>query len=196
MDGIQQLILNKDYAALVKACERVELQMAGSPSANWNIQEIYTVLLLAYAIIDDLNGARFLRKRILAAGRQSAEIDAAWRLCVIMWERRYDEFYEALAAYPWSELVLPLVESLRETLRNKLAVVLQKAYMNMDLDTASRYFAMSETDLVPALTAQGWGYDATSKMFTPAKPTSLSRHPSEMNQVSRLANTLLRLEQC
>ena len=36
-----------------------------------------------------------------------------------------------------------------ETLRNKLAVVLQKAYMNMDLDTASRYFAMSETDLVP-----------------------------------------------
>ena len=49
---------------------------------------------------------------------------------------------------------------------------------------------------ITALTAQGWGYDATSKMFTPAKPTSLSRHPSEMNQVSRLANTLLRLEQC
>ena len=63
------------------------------------------------------NGARFLRKRILAAGRQNAEIDAAWRLCVIMWERRYDEFYEALAAYPWSELVLPLVESLRGWLR-------------------------------------------------------------------------------
>lgn len=27
MDGIQQLVLNKDYAALVKACERVELQV-------------------------------------------------------------------------------------------------------------------------------------------------------------------------
>lgn len=27
MDGIQQLIQNKDYAALVKACERVELQV-------------------------------------------------------------------------------------------------------------------------------------------------------------------------
>lgn len=73
MDGIQQLIQNKDYAALVKACERVELQvqwqpfsisnawlmykdgqMAASPSANWNIQEIYAVLLLAYALVDDL----------------------------------------------------------------------------------------------------------------------------------------------
>lgn len=58
------------------------------------------------------NGARFLRKRILAAGRRSDEIDAAWRLCVIMWERRYDEFYEALV-YHWSPLVLPLAESLR-----------------------------------------------------------------------------------
>lgn len=41
-------------------------------------------------------------------------------------------------------LILPI-----ETLRNKLAIVLQKAYMNMDLDTASRYFGMSEPDLVP-----------------------------------------------
>ncbi|KAJ8653496.1 hypothetical protein O0I10_010824 [Lichtheimia ornata] len=192
MDGIQQLIQNKDYAALVKACERVELQMAASPSANWNIQEIYAVLLLAYALVDDLNGARFLRKRILAAQRRSAEIDTAWRLCVIMWERRYDEFYEALV-YDWSPLVLPLAESLRDTLRDKLAIVLQKTYTNMDLDTASRYFGMSEMELVPGL---GWGYDTNSKMFTPAKPTSLPRHPSEMNQVSRLANTLLRLEQC
>lgn len=29
-------------------------QMAASPSANWNIQEIYAVLLLAYALVDDL----------------------------------------------------------------------------------------------------------------------------------------------
>lgn len=47
-----------------------------------------------------------------------------------------------------------------------------------------------------ALQGLGWEYDTNSKMFTPAKPTSLPRHPSEMSQVSRLANTLLRLEQC
>lgn len=45
-----------------------------------------------------------------------------------------------------------------DKLRDKLAIVLQKTYTNMDLGTASRYFGMSEMELVPGMWVLGEGY--------------------------------------
>ncbi|KAI9314236.1 COP9 signalosome [Dichotomocladium elegans] len=151
MENIAQLINSKDYLRLVEACEDFELQIANDSAAQEHVEEFYTILFIAYALVNDLNAARFLRKRLLARNTMphNAQIDAAWRICVVLWQRRYPDFYEALDAFQWCPLVLALIEDLRESVRAKLTELFQKSYTLIDVPTAVKYFGLPETDLIP-----------------------------------------------
>ncbi|KAG0166842.1 COP9 signalosome complex subunit 8 [Apophysomyces sp. BC1015] len=110
-------ILTGDYRQLVKTCEQLELQHAATPSSV-NMAEVYAPYLAGYILLDDLNSARFLRKRILSSGQPSAEVDAVWAICVALWERRYSDIYAKLQMQ-WSTLMQPLAIAIQEPTARK-----------------------------------------------------------------------------
>ncbi|KAI9490459.1 COP9 signalosome [Zychaea mexicana] len=194
MDRIQSFIEAKDYNSLVGACERIELQRATVPNDQWDIEEIYALLLLGYVLIDDLNSARYLRKRILSSNRRTEQIDAAWRICAALWERQFQSCYQALNEYQWSNRAAPLVVDIRETLQKRVLALIRKAYTSIHKADAAQYFGISEDEVVPALMSEGFEYNGESGILTAPKLIPVKQGRADLDQFSRLANVVLQLE--
>ncbi|KAI9269145.1 COP9 signalosome [Phascolomyces articulosus] len=137
------------------------------------------------------NSARYLRKRILAASRRTDQIDAAWRICTTLWERQFSNFYQALDGFQWSNLAVPLVVSIRETIRKRLLDLIRKAYTTIHKTDAAKYFGMPEDEVVPALMNEGWEYNGESGILAASKS---GKRRADLDQFSKLADVLLQLE--
>jgi len=73
----------------------------------WGIQ------LLVYLILNDLNAARFLWKRIPKKIKDTdAELAAVWGIGKQMWKKNYPEIYAAVQAYNWAPINAQLIQNL------------------------------------------------------------------------------------
>ncbi|KAI7860297.1 COP9 signalosome [Circinella umbellata] len=138
--------------------------------------------------------SRYLRKRILAANQRTDQIDAAWRICTALLERQFSKFYQALDEYQWSNLAIPLVVDIRETIQKRLLALIRRTYTSIHKTDAAQYFGMSESDVVPALMGEGWEYNGETGILVAPKSTPAQRERGDLNQFSRLADVLLQLE--
>ncbi|KAI8143554.1 COP9 signalosome [Fennellomyces sp. T-0311] len=161
---------------------------------QWNLSEIYTALLLGYVLVDDLNSARYLRKRILSTNTRTDQIDAAWHICTALLERQFPVFYQALGAFPWSDLVAPLVVDIRAAIRQRLLALVRKAYTTIHKTDAAQYFGMSENEVVSGLMNEGWEFDGETGILSAPEPVPVKQTRTDLDQFSRLANVVLQLE--
>ncbi|RXN29076.1 COP9 signalosome complex subunit 8 [Labeo rohita] len=78
--------------------------------------QVYSQLLVLYLLHNDMNNARYLWKRIPQAIKAAnPELAAIWAVGQRIWQRDFPGIYTAIAAYQWSENILPVMEALRGT---------------------------------------------------------------------------------
>ncbi|XP_048050006.1 COP9 signalosome complex subunit 8 isoform X2 [Megalobrama amblycephala] len=78
--------------------------------------QVYSQLLVLYLMHNDMNNARYLWKRIPQAIKTAnPELAAIWAVGQRIWQRDFPGIYTAIAAYQWSESILPVMEALRAT---------------------------------------------------------------------------------
>ncbi|KAG7265597.1 hypothetical protein CRUP_031269 [Coryphaenoides rupestris] len=76
--------------------------------------QVYAQLLCLYLLHNDMNNARYLWKRIPQAIKSAnPELTALWAVGQRIWQRDFPGIYTAIAAFQWSENILPVMESLR-----------------------------------------------------------------------------------
>lgn len=107
---IAELVQTNDVAALVNYCEQLELELAhGEMTADVSMG-VYKVHLASYLIMEQLDAARFLWKRLPEQARDAEpELRAIWAVGKAQWMREPATARAAMAAYQWSE---PLIASL------------------------------------------------------------------------------------
>ena len=108
----------------------------------------YCSFLLAYLIENDLNNARFLWKRIPAdIKKNNAMLGTIWSIGRSMWEKQYAKTYEIVSQTNWDTALVPLINRLVETFRQRTAKLLTTAYTSISASDVSLYLGMNEQDV-------------------------------------------------
>ncbi|KAG8000793.1 E3 ubiquitin-protein ligase TRIM63, partial [Nibea albiflora] len=77
--------------------------------------QVYAQLLALYLLHNDMNNARYLWKRTPQAIKSAnPELSAIWAVGQRIWQRDFPGIYTTIAAYQWSENILPVMEALRD----------------------------------------------------------------------------------
>ncbi|XP_071400342.1 E3 ubiquitin-protein ligase TRIM63 isoform X1 [Centroberyx affinis] len=104
------VIMEENYDRLLEQCETQELEAPGGIATP----QVYAQLLALYLLHNDMNNARYLWKRIPQAIKAAnPELTAVWAVGQRIWQRDFPGIYTAIAAYQWSENILPVMEALR-----------------------------------------------------------------------------------
>ncbi|KAI8083017.1 COP9 signalosome [Halteromyces radiatus] len=197
---IETYITTKNYSELLSACEEYELKYGTLTDPSFSLYDLYPAYLGSYIIADDLNSARFLRKRMLGKAKLqgcaiSTETDQMWQVCVALWKRNYKDAYILLNdTSRWSIQIQPMISDILESIRERMATLLSKAYSTLTMDDVIDYFGMQEADITQALLTKGWSYDTNTKIFTTRKPDVSQRESSNFGQLSAIADMVLHLE--
>ena len=68
---------------------------------------------MSYLILNDLNAARFLWRRIPKKLKESdAELSAVWAIGKQMWKRNYADIYAAVQGFNWAPVNAQLIGAL------------------------------------------------------------------------------------
>ncbi|KAI8075652.1 COP9 signalosome [Thamnidium elegans] len=190
MTDIVDYIRAKDYAGLVRRCE--ELEIHNAVDASITLEHIYPVYLAACILIDDLQSARYLRKRILASNISSPEINAVWSVVTALIKKEYPLVYQNLDSFQWTQYMQPLTERIKLKIRENMLTLIPKVYSSIEVTQVSNYFGM--TDVLLELTSRGWQLDESTGILIPAKPDPAPRVATDMNQFAKLSDIVLNLE--
>ncbi|KAI8068393.1 COP9 signalosome [Gongronella butleri] len=199
---IESLIDARDYVGLLEACEDYEIQLSTGTGSDTSLplSTIYTAFLASYIITNDLQSTRFLRKRMLATASSqgwtiSDETNRMWAVCAALLKSDYASAYTTLNdTTNWRPELQQMVQDILASLRERMIVKLSQLYETLSLDDTTTYFGMDETKLVAALTAEGWTYDTSTRLFTTKQPDATPRVQSSFQQLSGIANIVLHLD--
>ncbi|KAI8340664.1 COP9 signalosome [Chlamydoabsidia padenii] len=197
---IDSYITDKDYIGLLNACEDYELKYDTLPNPPIPLTQIYTAYLGSYIIADDLHSARFVRKRMLKKVETNhwileGETENMWQVCAALWKTEYSAAYVILNdSSRWSTRIQPMINDILESIRERVALLLAKAYTTITMDNVISFFGMQEQDIIQALSTKGWTYDPTSSTFTTCKQETANHKPSNFDQLSAMSNIVLHLE--
>ncbi|TPX30891.1 hypothetical protein SmJEL517_g05664 [Synchytrium microbalum] len=176
-----------DIALVIAYCEEFELREATIPQAvvenvtNGNAaqptvhprQHIYTASLAAYLISDDLASARMLCKRATADIKAYPAFASLHQVFTSLYKNLPAATYTHLDAANYSTDLRPLIEELKKRIRERVFVLITKAYTDVPLSTIANSLGLSLDDTRAVCTQAGWMIDATTGIATrpPAPPT-------------------------
>ncbi|KAF8426270.1 COP9 signalosome [Tirmania nivea] len=141
------------------------------------ISTYYSAFLLSLLLVDDVNEARFLSKRIsshLAPTLPSQLptpvsdltayplIPPAYNLLKAVYTRSYGSIYNILLSTPWSPELQPLASAFLEHFRRKTFKLVSYAYTTITPNQAATYLGFeneSEEVVLEKLMAEGWMWD-------------------------------------
>jgi COP9 signalosome complex subunit 8 len=163
---VQTHIANQNWPALVQLCEVIEFESSNEPPSP-NAGTFYGIQLFAYLIVNDLNSARFLWKRIpteiKAANPELANI---WKIGQHVWKREYQPLY-TIATAAWSLIYQPLATAFLSTFRSRSFALLSRAYSSINAIDCGYILGYSPEEVVKLVTAQGWAFDPVTKLIEP-----------------------------
>ncbi|KAF8467766.1 COP9 signalosome, partial [Kalaharituber pfeilii] len=136
----------------------------------------YSVLLLSLLLVDDINEARFLSKRIASSLIPNAPsnvspplseltayplIPLTYNLLRAVYTRSYSTIYDILLETPWPPIIEPVAMAFLEHFRRKTFKLLSYAYTTITPSQAAKYlgFVDSEKAILEKLLAEGWEWD-------------------------------------
>ncbi|CAL8326772.1 unnamed protein product [Lota lota] len=170
------VIMEENYDKLLEQCETQELEAPGGIATP----QVYAQLLSLYLLHNDMNNARYLWKRIPQAIKSAnPELAAVWAVGQRIWQRDFPGVYTAIAAFQWSENILPVMESLREGTRQRAYGLVAQAYTSIAAEDFAAFVGYSVEEAVKGVVSQGWQADPNTRMVMPQKPASgtPSSHP-------------------
>jgi len=196
---VQDLIEKADWAGVAKECEEYEFTFAeqGVAVTTQNVP-LYGIQLLAYYILNDLNSARFLWKRIPSEIRASnTELQAIWTVGKHLWPatRNYPEVYNSLRAVDWHPQYAILVSALEEAFRERTLQLISRAYSMISLKDCANLVGLSDEEMLAFATSLGWDYDDTSNYLRPVKKKVEQEERTSLEQLQQLTEYIVFLEQ-
>ncbi|KAH7443752.1 hypothetical protein KP509_02G049600 [Ceratopteris richardii] len=100
----------------------------------------YALHFLGHIYISDLNGARFLWKRVPSAVKQGQpELVAAWKIGQCLWTYDYAGVHEAFKGYSWSPAVQQIVAAIKDEYSKKNMILLSTAYSTISVTDAAKF---------------------------------------------------------
>lgn len=143
-----------------------------------------------------MNNARYLWKRIPQAIKTAnPELTAVWAVGQRIWQRDFPGIYTAIAAHQWTENILPVMEALRESTRQRAYALVAQAYTSIAAEDFAAFVGYSVEEAVKGVVSQGWQADPATRMVMPKKPDPppVSLVPNEQ-QLARLTDYVAFLE--
>ncbi|XP_026232855.1 COP9 signalosome complex subunit 8 isoform X1 [Anabas testudineus] len=193
------VIMEENFDKLLEQCEAQELEAPGGIATP----QVYAQLLALYLLHNDMNNARYLWKRIPQSIKSAnQELTAIWAVGQRIWQRDFPGIYTAIAAYQWTETILPVMEGLRvvhgfftESTRQRAYSLVAQAYTSITADDFAAFVGYSVDEAVKGVVSQGWQADPTTRMVMPKKPDPppVSLVPNEQ-QLARLTDYVAFLE--
>ncbi|MCO5574561.1 hypothetical protein L7F22_028349 [Adiantum nelumboides] len=176
------LLLNRTAPVAAKGVEK--------PS-DWP----YAIHLLGHIVISDLNGARFLWKRIPADAKQTQpELTAAWKIGQCLWTHDYAGVHDALQCYPWSPAVQQIVNVIKDDYSRKNFKLLSTAYSTISVADAAKFLGLTESETVKSTTQNGWTLDPASNMLTVVPAVNLAAQKLDASKLQDLTEYVFHLE--
>ncbi|KAJ2956296.1 hypothetical protein NQZ79_g7841 [Umbelopsis isabellina] len=198
MEDIAQKIAEKDYLGLIDTCEALEFEIAAFPHDSVPIAHVYSTLLASYLIVDDLNSARFLRKRILQHYKSENQVpevlSAIWKVGAALWNKVLPEAYEALDAYQWDDDMKPLMLALKESIQENAYNLICQSFSAIRASSVATMLGISEDALAAQLTKRGWSIDTEKQIWNAVKVVAPVQQNISLSQLSTLEDTLVYLE--
>eukprot|EP01117_Protostelium_nocturnum_P020828 TRINITY_DN9619_c0_g1_i1.p1 TRINITY_DN9619_c0_g1~~TRINITY_DN9619_c0_g1_i1.p1 ORF type:complete len:194 (-),score=46.72 TRINITY_DN9619_c0_g1_i1:76-657(-) len=186
----KKLIDEKNWKGLVSFCESFEFESAAS--SNNNNQNLYGVHLFAYFLVNDLNNARFLWKRIGKNG--DAETSAVWNIGREMWKKNHEGVYVALNSFTWNPVHAQLAQELVAVFRERTFVLLSKAFTNITGKDTAAYLGLNQQQAVQFVEQRGWVYDKNNDLLQ-VKPFEQTKvQMSDLTRLGQLADYFTYLE--
>ncbi|KAG1454820.1 hypothetical protein G6F46_008371 [Rhizopus delemar] len=192
MDRVAELINQQKHDELFQYCQQLEFQSV--VDANVDMSTVYPIYLASCLLKDDIQSARYIRKRIKSQGLHTTEIDAIWSVIVAYIQKSYSNMYSCIDNYSWSDLMQVLVGRIKENMRNQMLILIPNVYTSIELNQAAEFFGLQENELLPELMNRGWKYDANTKILCPMKPGSFNSSLTNDYQISKLADIVIQLE--
>ncbi|CAO3658303.1 unnamed protein product [Rhizopus stolonifer] len=158
------------------------------------MEQVYPVYIASCILNNDLQGARFIRKRIRLQKTKTDEIEAIWSVVVAHIEKSYSTIYRTIDQYNWSEWMQILVSMIKEKTRNQMLTLIPNVYTSIQLEQTCDLFGLGEEELLPELVGRGWEYDADTRILRPMKTAAVPSALTNVNQFSRLADIVIQLE--
>eukprot|EP01087_Luapelamoeba_hula_P005464 TRINITY_DN15531_c0_g1_i1.p1 TRINITY_DN15531_c0_g1~~TRINITY_DN15531_c0_g1_i1.p1 ORF type:complete len:209 (+),score=31.89 TRINITY_DN15531_c0_g1_i1:36-662(+) len=195
---IHTAIAKGSYHELVIACEDWEHKCAEFSGATKATQPYYSVQLLAYYITNDLNAARFLWRRIHKKVRDAdPELVAVWGIGQQLYKKaNYGDIYASFHAYNWSAPVVPLIQALSESFRQRTFNLIASAYSSISVTDARALLGLgSEADVVALSGRAGWTHEAATNTLVPAAASNSKVQKTGLDQLQQLTEYVVWLEQ-
>ncbi|KAI0273464.1 COP9 signalosome [Gloeopeniophorella convolvens] len=206
---IAALQANADYQGIIQAAERADLVAVNDEHPTRLV--ITAPLVLSYLIVDDL---KFALTRLPTAVASLPLAQAVFNLFASAWERRYEHVYrraEVLfnlvqqADFPHPDVgavIAGLVKAFLEAFRQRTFALVSRAYTSIPLPLAQTYFGLPNEQFLSVVSAQGWQFDASTQVLTPAPvaraaPSAVAgawHSPSTLSVFDVVTDSVARLE--
>ncbi|KAK2193382.1 hypothetical protein NP493_13g02000 [Ridgeia piscesae] len=180
-----------DFIQLGSDLENQEIESPGGIATP----QLYGQLLAIYLLQNDLPNAKFLWKRIPQAIKsENAELSLIWALAQKMWQKDLPATYEALRK-DWSDNVKSIMAAIQEATRNRVFLLVARAYSYIRAEELASFLGMSVNDAVIAAVSHEWTADSNTGMITPKKQEIPPEPPiPSEQQLSRLTDFVAFLE--
>ena len=158
-----------DLDAIRDCCEEQEIAEAnGTLSAD-----VYKQLLTIYLIDNDVVSAKFLWKRIPEGTKTgNSELGSIWKVGQFLWKRDFENAYSNIESTEWSSVTKPLMERLRNTLRERMAKLISQAYSVVTVADVVKLLGMGSAEAINFAEQSSWQVDKDNLLVRPKKDVS------------------------
>jgi len=190
---LKPLIESANWEELIRVCEQYEFESANeAPSAA--TLPFYGVQLFAYLLINDLNSARFLWKRIPTDVKAAVpEFASIWRIGQSMWKREYNNIYASLQVN-WPPVYQALARNLVDQFRQRTFVLLSRAYTTISVNDCAIILGLPPADAVKLTTQRGWQYEQATNVLRPIPVVEAKVQKTSLDQLQDLTKYVVFLE--
>merc|ERR1712137_898052 len=192
--SIDVLTAAGQYEQILELCREYELEAATLHKESSGTAPLYAVQLAANLIVNDLNNARFLWKRLPKDAKGDAELKSLWNIGKALWAHNIAEEYVALGAFQWTPQIQPLVSALAERFRSNVLSLLSRSYSSISKKDCAAYLGHPVTETEALVVGQeGWAVEGD--MFIPKRPPATQLEATGIEQLQTLAKYAVFLEQ-
>mmetsp|Transcript_40466 Transcript_40466/g.52097 ORF Transcript_40466/g.52097 Transcript_40466/m.52097 type:complete len:208 (-) Transcript_40466:134-757(-) len=191
--SIDQQFLEGDFQGAISTCETYEIENCGIENDETNLN--YTKQLILYMIVDEMDNARHLWRRIGDNIKtQAPQIGTVWEIGKLLWQRTNVPGAFQLLNGDFHPSIQQYISKLIEQLRERQVELFGRAYKCINLSTISLAIGLNETLALQECLKNGWAYDESTKSFTLPTPLPVKSDINGLGEIAKLMDHVAFLE--
>jgi len=188
MQKIEEFTKSLDSHQLLEFCENKEVEEAGQVTKDSELN--YILLILSYALKDDMSNVKFTWKRIPKdLKKRSKDLGALWKVIHALWSKDNKSFFVA-TEYSWQPAVAPWMNALTDTIRAKYRTLIAKGYSSISVDLCCQLLGLPKEKL-PTYVPK-WSID--KGFVVPVPETPRKDQSVSVRQIAQLTDAVVNLE--